>query len=70
MRVSVNLPDEVIEKADSLSKKMGLSRSAYISMLICQDAKQSEVVNMLPAMLDAYKNEERKMREMIGNSEN
>lgn len=67
MRVSVNLSDEVVAKADKLSKKMGLSRSAYISMLICKDDKESEIVNMLPSMLEAYLVEEQKAREMSGN---
>lgn len=67
MRVSVNFTEEVLAKADAMAKGMGVSRSAYLAMLISKDAKESEMVSILPAMLDAYKIEEQKAREMSGN---
>ena len=70
MRISVNFTEEVLAKADAMSKGMGVSRSAYLSMLVSKDAKESEIVGILPAMLDAYKIEEQKAREIAGNSGN
>lgn len=68
MRVSVNFTEEVLAKADAMARGMGVSRSAYLAMLISKDAKESEMVSILPAMLDAYKIEELKAREIAGNS--
>ena len=36
MRVQVNLSDEMVEKVEMYSKKMGVSRSALCSLLIGQ----------------------------------
>lgn len=70
MRISITLPDEVIEKADMLAKEMGLTRSGYISMLISKEAKESQIVKYMPVMMDAYQNEQLKLMEMLGNSGN
>lgn len=70
MRISITLPDEVIEKADMLAKEMGLTRSGYISMLISKEAKETQIVKYMPIMMDAYQNEQMRLQEMSGNSGN
>lgn len=67
MRISITLADEVIARADSLAKENGLSRSAYISMLICNASKEAQIVKYMPAMMDAYEIEQKKLLEMSGN---
>ena len=36
MRVQVNLSDEMVKMVDSYAKKMGVSRSAFCSMMVGQ----------------------------------
>jgi len=36
MRIQVNLSDEILKEVDSASKRLGLTRSAYIVSLIAQ----------------------------------
>lgn len=36
MRVQVNLSDEMVKEVDAYAKKMGVSRSAFCSMMVGQ----------------------------------
>lgn len=51
MRVSISLPDDMMKKIDSNAKKLSLSRSAYIAMVLTKAIQQDEVVAALPDML-------------------
>lgn len=51
--VNVSLPAEVIERLDMESKKLGLNRSAYVSMTLNKMWQQDDVVRYMPKILDA-----------------
>ena len=51
--VNVSLPAEVIERLDIESKKLGLNRSAYVSMTLNKMWQQDDVVRLMPQILDA-----------------
>lgn len=53
--VNVSLPAEVIERLDIESKKLGLNRSAYVSMTLNKMWQQDDVVRLMPEMLEAVK---------------
>lgn len=55
MRVQVNLPEPVVEQADIKAKQLGLSRSAFISMAICERVRQDTVMDLMPQMLAGLK---------------
>lgn len=60
MKISVNLSDEALFKADELATGMGLSRSSLISMLIFEKHKETSIIKFLPDMIDAYNAEQQK----------
>lgn len=48
MRVQVNLSDEMVSAVDSYAKKMGVSRSAFCSMMVGQSVMNlDKTYNML-----------------------
>lgn len=61
-KITMNLPDDILEKADKRSKQLGISRTAFITMTISEKLMQSELIEGLPEMLATYK----KMTEKAG----
>ena len=47
MRVSVNIPAELLAKIDEKSKALYLSRSAYITTALVQKMKEDELISTL-----------------------
>lgn len=48
MRVNVNLPEEIVRRADERAKELFLSRSAYITMCISRKLDEDRVLDSLP----------------------
>ena len=50
--VNVSLPAEVIERLDNESKKLGLNRSAYVSMTLNKMWQQDDAIRYMPKLID------------------
>lgn len=50
--VNVSLPAEVIERLDMESKKLGLNRSAYVSMTLNKMWQQDDAIRLMPKLID------------------
>ena len=47
---NISLPNEVMERLDKESKKLGLNRSAYISMALNEKWRNDEVIKVIPEL--------------------
>lgn len=54
-KITISLPDVVMKRLDEESEKLGLNRSAYISMALNQNWNQTDAVKLLPEVLQAVK---------------
>jgi len=52
---NISLPEDVRERLDEEAKKLGLNRSAYVSMALMQKWQQDDAMNSLPSILEALK---------------
>lgn len=52
MKITVNIPEEVLEKADNRCKQLGISRSAFITMTVSEKLMQTDVMDNVPKMLE------------------
>lgn len=50
---NISLPDEVMNRLDEEARKLGLNRSAYISMALNVKWQNEEVIKLMPQMIDA-----------------
>ena len=55
MKVTVNIPNELLKEIDERAKSMYLSRSAYVTMTLSQRLQQDKVLDSMPEMLQALK---------------
>lgn len=55
MKVNVNIPDDVLSKTDLRVKQLGISRSAFITMTLSEKLMQSNLLEVLPEMLETMK---------------
>ena len=51
MKVSISVPDEVVQKADYRAKQLGISRSAFITMTLSEALMQKEFMQNMPELL-------------------
>lgn len=56
MRVSVNLPEELVKKIDEAAGRLFISRSSYITMSVSQKLQADDLTNNLPAFLSGLSN--------------
>jgi len=54
-RVNLSLPSEVVEIADKVASSLHISRSAFVSMAITQQANAFTFMDKLPELLDSMK---------------
>lgn len=54
-RVNLSLPSEVVEIADRVASSLHISRSAFVSMAITQQANAFTFMDKLPELLDSVK---------------
>ena len=50
MRVQVTMPLDLVADVDKAAKKLNLSRSSYITMIVSQNAEQRRAMETLQAM--------------------
>ena len=50
---NISLPDEVMNRLDSEAKKLGLNRSAYISMALNVKWQGEDAIKLMPQMIEA-----------------
>ena len=58
MRVSINVPDELLEKIDKRAKKLYISRSAYISTALAQKLQADDMFDVMPQILSKMNDSE------------
>lgn len=56
-RVNMNLSEDLIEKIDLYAEKMGINRSAAISVLISTQLQQYETIGLLKTFADVVETE-------------
>lgn len=49
MRIQVNIGDDMVKKVDSIASLMGVSRSAFCSMVISKEIMNYDSVNLKDA---------------------
>ena len=54
-RVNLSLPSEVVDIADKVASSLHISRSAFVSMAITQQANAFTFMDKLPELLDSVK---------------
>lgn len=52
MKISISLPNDVIDQVAKAAEAYGLNRSAYICMCVKQQLAQDTVLQKLPQMLE------------------
>lgn len=52
---NISLPEDVRDRLDEEAKKLGLNRSAYVSMALMQKWQQDDAMNSLPSILEVLK---------------
>lgn len=52
MKISISLPNDVLDQVAKAAETYGLNRSAYICMCVKQQLAQDTVLQKLPQMLD------------------
>lgn len=62
MRVTINLPDELLSRVDKGADKLFISRSAYIATALAQKLQQDEVIEKMPDFMSEIR-ELRKLAE-------
>lgn len=55
MKIGISLQDEIVNKIDKASLRMGVSRSAYIAISVSEKLKNDEVVEIMPEMISFMK---------------
>lgn len=55
MKIGISLQDEIVNKIDKASLRMGVSRSAYIAISVSEKLKNDEVVESMPEMISFMK---------------
>ena len=58
MKITINMPDDLLKDVDEKANSMYLSRSSFINMALSQKLQQDKVLDNLPEMLQAFKNVE------------
>lgn len=61
MRVSINIPDDLVKQVDKCAHDLYLSRSAFISMCISLKLQADKMADVLPEIVKAY-NDEREQK--------
>lgn len=51
IKITMNLPEEVLEKADKRAKQLGISRTAFITTAVSEKLQQADVLEFLPELL-------------------
>lgn len=51
MRLSINLPEELVEQIDERAKSLFISRSAYIATALSQKLQSDKIFDDMPEML-------------------
>lgn len=54
-RLNVSIPDEVLSRLDVAAKKLGLSRSSYLTMAAAEKMKQDDVMDLMPKLMEQMK---------------
>jgi metal-responsive CopG/Arc/MetJ family transcriptional regulator len=65
-RITMNLPDELLEDIDSSAKRMNVNRTAYIVMSLTQKQEAEKVTKALPELSRLMEDVTRKMIVMEG----
>lgn len=52
MKVSLNIPDELLVRIDEQAKSLSLSRSAYVSMTVTKAIQTEKILNSLPKVME------------------
>lgn len=55
-KINISIPDEVLHRVEEASKKLGLSRSAYLTMAASEKMKQEEALSTMQKFVDQMKN--------------
>jgi len=64
MRVTLIMPDELVSKIDEQSKKLGVTRTAYMVMTMSQKIQGEEVIRSVPALQDMMNQMQVKLSKM------
>lgn len=57
-RVNVTVDVDLLKEIDKIADKLGQSRSSFLCLAAATYIQQSETVNMLPKLIDAYNKQE------------
>lgn len=55
MKITINMPDDLLKDVDERAKSMYLSRSSFINMALSQRLQQDKVLDNVPEMLQALR---------------
>lgn len=55
MKITINIPDDLLKDVDERAKSMYLSRSSFINMTLSQRLQQDKVLDNMPEMLQALR---------------
>lgn len=61
MRINLIMPDELVNQIDEQSKRLGVSRSAYIVMSMSQKIQSEEVMRSMPELQGLMTQMQRKL---------
>lgn len=55
MKITINMPDDLLKDVDERAKSMYLSRSSFINMALSQRLQQDKVLDNVPEILQALR---------------
>lgn len=62
-RVNVTVDVDLLKQIDEIAKKLSQSRSSFMCLAAATYIQQSDTVNMLPKLIDAYNKQGQKEQE-------
>lgn len=55
MKITINIPEDLLKDVDERAKSMYLSRSSFINMTLSQRLQQDKVLDSMPEMLQTLR---------------
>jgi len=59
-RINITVDKDLLKQIDEKADKLGQTRSSFLCLAAATYIEQSDAVNMLPKLLDAYNRQEQK----------